>query len=100
MSTSIPDISSAQEQKNVQVLKNVSYLNPDRKEKLDLYLPPKNNENKNEQRPAILIIHGGGWHGGDKAAGREKNIGTNLAKAGFVCSQCELCSRRQKGPVH
>ena len=39
----------------------------------------------NEQE-VILVIHGGGWHGGDKAAGREQNIGTNLARAGYVCA--------------
>ena len=34
--------------------------------------------------PAVLIIHGGGWSGGDKGAAREINIGTNLALNGYV----------------
>src|SRR6185295_9325225 len=36
--------------------------------------------------PAVLMIHGGGWSGGDKGAVREQNIGTTLAKAGYVAA--------------
>ena len=32
----------------------------------------------------MLITHGGGWSGGDKGAAREQNIGTTLAKSGYV----------------
>ena len=32
-----------------------------------------------------MIIHGGGWTGGDKGAKREINIGTTLALHGYVC---------------
>jgi len=32
----------------------------------------------------VVIIHGGGWTGGDKGAAREINIGTNLALNGYV----------------
>ncbi len=67
----------------IRVVKNVPYLGADRDEKLDLYLPA---ESDDERRPAIVIIHGGGWHGGDKAAGREQNIGRTLARAGYVCA--------------
>ena len=63
---------------------NVSYLEPGREEKLDIYLPA--NRPKDARSPGIVIIHGGGWAGGDKAASREFNIGTNLAKAGYVCA--------------
>lgn len=62
--------------------KNVAYLAPDRKEKADLYLPA--NSPAGARRPAVVIIHGGGWTGGDKGAGRELNIGTNLALNGYV----------------
>jgi acetyl esterase/lipase len=65
-----------------QILRDVDYLGPDRKEKLDLYLP--NAEVPPKGFPAVLIIHGGGWSGGDKGAAREINIGTTLAKAGYV----------------
>lgn len=67
----------------VSVVENVRYCGEGRSEKLDLYLPETVGEIR---RPAIVIIHGGGWHGGDKAAGREKNIGNTLAAAGYVCA--------------
>ena len=66
----------------VKVEKDVEYLGPDRKEKLDLYLPA--GEAPPKGFPAVLIIHGGGWSGGDKGAAREQNIGTTLAKSGYV----------------
>lgn len=62
--------------------KNVAYLAPNRTEKADLYLPV--NSPAGARRPAVVIIHGGGWTGGDKGAGREINIGTNLALNGYV----------------
>ena len=66
---------------------DVAYLPPGRKEKLDLYLP--GNRPKSERSPAVVIIHGGGWSGGDKSSSREFNIGTTLAKAGYVCASVE-----------
>ncbi|MFA6543212.1 MAG: alpha/beta hydrolase [Limisphaerales bacterium] len=62
--------------------KDIAYLAPDRKEKADLYLPA--NSPAGARRPAVVIIHGGGWSGGDKGAAREINIGTNLALNGYV----------------
>jgi len=67
---------------DVRIEKDVDYLGPDRKEKLDLYLPA--GEAPPKGFPAVLIIHGGGWSGGDKGAAREQNIGGTLAKAGYV----------------
>lgn len=69
---------------NVTIKKDVPYLGEGRTEKLDLYLPDPNLQKG--PYPAVVIIHGGGWHGGDKGARREINIGTNLAKAGYVCA--------------
>lgn len=63
--------------------RDVPYLGPDRAEKADLYLPPEGPPG--HMHPGIVIIHGGGWTGGDKAAPREVNIGTTLAAAGYVC---------------
>lgn len=40
---------------------------------------------KDQRCPSIVIIHGGGWTGGTKRGAREQNIGTNLAKNGYVC---------------
>lgn len=71
----------------VTIERDVTYLAPDRKEKLDLYQPEKR-DSKNPS-PAVVIIHGGGWVGGDKAAEREFITGTTLAKAGYVCVSIE-----------
>ena len=68
----------------VRVVKDVDYLGPDRKEKMDLYLP--GGEAPPKGFPAVLLIHGGGWSGGDKGAAREQNIGTTLARNGYVAA--------------
>lgn len=69
---------------DVRVEGNVAYLGPDRREKMDLYLP--GNARAGKRFPAVVIIHGGGWVAGDKAARRERNIGMTLARAGYVCA--------------
>ena len=78
----------------VVIEQNVSYLAPDRVEKLDLYYPV--NRPKNARLPAVVIIHGGGWSGGEKSAGREFNIGTTLAKAGYICASVEYMKDKDK----
>lgn len=83
-----------QELSQVSIKKNLSYLGEGRTEKLDLYLPDP--EFQKGPYPAVVIIHGGGWHGGDKAAGREINIGTNLAKAGYVCTSINYQLAKKK----
>lgn len=66
----------------VRVERDVDFLGGGREEKADLYLPAGGGT---EARfPAVLIIHGGGFTGGDKAASREINIGSNLALNGIV----------------
>ncbi len=62
---------------------NIGFLAPDREEKLDMYLPA--DRPLGVRSPAVVIIHGGGWAAGDKAQAREFNIGTTLAKRGYVC---------------
>ena len=80
------------ESPTVQVLRDVAYLGEHRSETMDLYLPGGTTE---KPRPAILLIHGGGWHGGDKRAAREQNIGKNLAAAGYICASINyrLCKK-------
>ena len=70
---------SAQE---VRIEHDVDYLGGERAEKADLYLPA--NPKPGEKHSAVLIIHGGGWSGGDKRAAREINIGTTLAQNGYA----------------
>lgn len=65
----------------VVIEENVAYLAPGRTETADLYLPAKRAP---RPAPAVVIIHGGGFIGGDKAAPREFNIGTTLAQHGYV----------------
>lgn len=69
--------------KEVRIEKDISYLDAESAEKADLYLPPEFEPGK--MYPGVVIIHGGGWTGGDKGAAREINIGTTLAGNGYVC---------------
>lgn len=71
----------------ISIQRDVSYLAVDRKEKLDLYQPTKRSSQVHS--PAVVIIHGGGWIGGDKGAEREFITGTSLAAAGYVCISIE-----------
>ncbi len=75
--------------------KDVDYLGAERKEKADLYLPAEIPAGK--RVPAVLIVHGGGWSGGDKFAAREKNIGTNLALNGYVAMSINYVLAESKG---
>ena len=77
--------------------KDVTYLEPDRAEKADLYLPPIFEPGK--KYPGIVIIHGGGWTGGDKGAAREINIGTTLASHGYVCMSINYALAKAGSPT-
>jgi acetyl esterase/lipase len=68
--------------KGVVLERDVAYLPADREEKADVYLPA--DRTPGVRSPAVLIIHGGGWTGGDKGAAREINIGSTLALNGYV----------------
>lgn len=67
----------------VAIERDLHYLSPGRTEKLDLYQPAE--RPPQTRSPAVVIIHGGGWTGGDKAGTREFITGTTLARAGYVC---------------
>ena len=69
---------------NVESRGDVTYLEPARAEKLDLYLPK--NRPLGTLSPAVILIHGGGWTKGDKRQAREIEIGTTLAENGFVAA--------------
>ncbi|WP_164101835.1 alpha/beta hydrolase [Candidatus Laterigemmans baculatus] len=81
---------------DVRVEKDVAYLGPERAEKGDLYLPPASDAAA--RYPGIVIIHGGGWSGGDKGASREQNIGTTLAQNGYVCISINYLLQPRSGP--
>ena len=61
--------------------KDVAYLASDRSEKLDIYFPagprPENGY------PVVIVIHGGGFWSGDKAAPLERQTAEILAAAGY-----------------
>ena len=88
---------STHDQPVVRVEKDVSYLGPECAEKADLYLPPTFEAGK--KYPGIVIIHGGGWTGGDKGAAREKNIGTTLASHGYVCMSINYALAKTGSPT-
>ena len=67
----------------------------DRELLADLFLPSENDSKK----PAIVVIHGGGWMEGDKT--QLRGYGILLSRMGFVC----LCasyrlSQEAKWPSH
>lgn len=67
----------------VRVQTDVPYLEPDRTEKLDLYLPATRAKDA-PLAPALVWIHGGGWIKGTKSEARAVEICSTLAEAGYV----------------
>ena len=82
---------------DVRVEQDLTYLGAGRAEKLDLYMPVK--VDQGQRFPGIVIIHGGGWTGGTKRGAREQNIGTNLAKNGYVCISIDYLLATQEKPT-
>ena len=81
--TSSPGESLPDPPPGVSVRRDLSVLAEERQEKLDLYQPAE--RAAGTRSPAVVIIHGGGWIGGDKGARREFITGTTLARAGYIC---------------
>lgn len=67
---------------DIRVERDVAYLPPDRKQKADLYFP--RDTVQGARLPAVVIIHGGGFNDGDKDRRREINIGSTLARNGYI----------------
>lgn len=67
---------------SVKVVSDVEFLEPGRKERLDLYLP--DSDPAGRRAPALVWIHGGGWMSGTKTENRAREICTTLARAGYV----------------
>jgi acetyl esterase/lipase/GMP synthase-like glutamine amidotransferase len=81
----------------VRIEKDVAFLGPERAEKGDLYQPAT--VARGQRFPAVVIIHGGGWSGGDKGGAREINIGTTLAEHGYVGFSINYVLAREGHPV-
>jgi acetyl esterase/lipase len=69
---------------DISIKKNLSYCGSNEEYwMLDLYIPGKRIKSP---APAIVVIHGGGWHEADKSAELEVILSTFLATCGFICA--------------
>jgi len=68
--------------------KDVAFLAADRSQKMDIYLPPDNGT----LRPAVVVIHGGGWSGGKKIWGFPVEFAKRMLPAGYAvfCADYQL----------
>lgn len=81
---------------DVTIEKDIAYLGPDRKEQADLYRPTT--LQPGVKYPGIVIIHGGGWAIGERGAKREINIGTTLARNGYVGLSIDYILQKEDAP--
>ncbi len=65
----------------VQVSPDIAYDERSEAQKLDLYMPPQAD---GSLRPAIVVVHGGGWRSGDKQGGQWSRIPAEYASRGYV----------------
>lgn len=73
-SVNIPD--------NVEMKTDIAYRPDHKRQTLDLMLPKEKSE---QPRPALVIIHGGGWRSGDKGGGMWRSLPLQYASQGYVC---------------
>jgi acetyl esterase/lipase len=71
--TSIPD--------SIHFETGIAYREGNKMWKLDLAHPEKKSD---ELRPGIVIVHGGGWRGGDKGGGQWRSLPIEYAQKGYV----------------
>jgi acetyl esterase/lipase len=76
--------------------RDLSYSGSENEQKLDLYLPTGTQFGL---RPAVLIIHGGGWAKGDKAAAREREFATFMVDEGYVAVSINYTLTAYEGEV-
>src|SRR5690606_15084082 len=50
---------------------------------LDIY-QPAGNDNQNAKRFGVVLVHGGGWEGGNRTAQSMVELAHELARAGYV----------------
>lgn len=65
----------------VLVRMDIAYGGLSEAQKLDLYLPPDGTAGL---RPALVVVHGGGWRGGDKRRGQWSRLPARYAGDGYV----------------
>lgn len=65
----------------VQAHMDIAYANESEAQKLDLYLPASDST---DLRPALVVVHGGGWRSGDKRRGQWWRIPSEYARDGYV----------------
>ncbi len=71
----------AAEQEKIEIQKDIVYgKSPQQELKLNLALPQR--ASVDDKRPCILVIHGGGWRGGNKD--QHNNIIEEFARRGYV----------------
>ncbi len=78
----------------VRRIRDVPYLGEDRPQRMDLYLPRGKID---ELRPAVLLIHGGGWATGAKDASREQAFGEFIASQGYVAASISYTLAKFEG---
>ncbi len=86
-----PKIKEGKQGKKYNSYKNIPYLGRKRKEKMDIFIPISKEKKK---CPAVLIIHGGGWQGGDKSDTRGTAI--KLAENGYAVFNINYLLYRKK----
>lgn len=90
----LPLASQAEDQ--IREQKDIPYLGPDRKEKMDAYLPP---DTFPRPRAAVIYIHGGGWSGGSKGDRLSKEFCRALASQGYAAFSIDyLLNKTLKEP--
>ena len=65
----------------VRVHTDIAYSGESPAQTLDLYLPEQDGSSL---RPALVVVHGGGWRGGDKRRGQWARIPAEYARDGYV----------------
>lgn len=66
--------------KGLVLTQDVAYGTASKAQRLDILFP----EDRAQPRPAIVHIHGGGWHAGDKGGRNTFELMRTFAKAGYV----------------
>ncbi|MGE4488000.1 MAG: alpha/beta hydrolase fold domain-containing protein [Kiritimatiellales bacterium] len=78
------------------VVSDIRYAGTDGAQLLDLYMPSGSSD---RPRPAVMLIHGGGWAKGDKAESREKEFAALMMDEGYVAVSINYMLSVRPGPV-